>query len=76
MICNSSCFATSRALVTDIFWLVCHCPFLELCAVIIHRGRVITSGHYYVYIRKPITIETVVTEPDGETRTEQKTYNW
>ncbi|KAG0094559.1 Ubiquitin carboxyl-terminal hydrolase 12 [Podila epicladia] len=51
-------------------------PSYELCAVIIHRGRVITSGHYYVYIRKPTTIETTVTEPDGETRTEQKTYNW
>ncbi|KAG0334568.1 Ubiquitin carboxyl-terminal hydrolase 12 [Podila horticola] len=51
-------------------------PRYELCAVIIHRGRVITSGHYYVYIRKPTTIETIVIEPDGETRTEQKTYNW
>ncbi|KAF9326754.1 Ubiquitin carboxyl-terminal hydrolase 12, partial [Podila minutissima] len=51
-------------------------PRYELCAVIIHRGRVITSGHYYVYIRKPTTIETIVTEPNGATRTEQKTYNW
>ncbi|KAG0036940.1 TatD DNase [Podila clonocystis] len=51
-------------------------PRYELCAVIIHRGRVITSGHYYVYIRKPTTIETILTDPDGESRTEQKTYSW
>ncbi|KAF9211253.1 TatD DNase [Podila verticillata] len=51
-------------------------PRYELCAVIIHRGRVITSGHYYVYIRKPTTIETIVIEPDGETRIEKKTYKW
>ncbi|KAG0340160.1 TatD DNase, partial [Podila humilis] len=51
-------------------------PRYELCAVIIHRGRVITSGHYYTYIRKTSTIETLVTEPNGVSRTECDTYNW
>lgn len=49
---------------------------LELCAVIVHRGRVITSGHYYVYIKKTVEIETVVTESDGESRTEKKIFRW
>jgi uncharacterized UBP type Zn finger protein len=49
---------------------------IELCAILIHRGRVITSGHYYVYIRKTVTIETVVTNSEGETVSEKKTYHW
>ncbi|KAG0313150.1 Ubiquitin carboxyl-terminal hydrolase 12 [Dissophora globulifera] len=48
----------------------------ELCAIIVHRGRVITSGHYYAYIRKDVEIETAITEPDGESRIEKKTYRW
>ncbi|KAK3806324.1 MAG: hypothetical protein J3Q66DRAFT_358848 [Benniella sp.] len=51
-------------------------PTYELCAVIVHRGRVITSGHYYVYIKKTVEIETVVTESDGESRTEKKIFQW
>ncbi|KAF9205052.1 Ubiquitin carboxyl-terminal hydrolase 12 [Haplosporangium sp. Z 27] len=48
----------------------------ELCAIIVHRGRVITSGHYFVYIKKDVEIETEITEPDGETRTEKKAFRW
>ncbi|KAF9359576.1 hypothetical protein BGX26_012020 [Mortierella sp. AD094] len=51
-------------------------PNYELCAIIVHRGRVITSGHYYVYIKKNVEIETEITEPDGETRTEKKAFRW
>ncbi|KAF9114097.1 Ubiquitin carboxyl-terminal hydrolase 12 [Mortierella sp. AM989] len=48
----------------------------ELCAIIVHRGRVIASGHYYVYVKKNVEIETEITEPDGETRTEKKAFRW
>ncbi|KAF9963158.1 Ubiquitin carboxyl-terminal hydrolase 12 [Modicella reniformis] len=47
-------------------------PNYELCAMIVHRGRVITSGHYYVYVKKEVEIETVVTE----SRTETRTFRW
>ncbi|KAI1300688.1 Ubiquitin carboxyl-terminal hydrolase 12 [Mortierella claussenii] len=48
----------------------------ELCAIIVHRGRAITSGHYYVYIKKDVEMETEITEPDGEIRIEKKTFRW
>ncbi|GJJ70287.1 hypothetical protein EMPS_02636 [Entomortierella parvispora] len=51
-------------------------PRYELCAILIHRGRVITSGHYYVYIKKTTEIETTTTDSDGETISEKKTYQW
>lgn len=49
---------------------------IELCAIIVHRGREIFAGHYFVYIRKDVEIETNVTEPDGESWTEKKSYSW
>ncbi|KAI7822017.1 hypothetical protein BC939DRAFT_195770 [Gamsiella multidivaricata] len=51
-------------------------PEYELCAIIIHRGRVITSGHYYVYIKKDVEIVTVIMEQDGGSTTETKSYQW
>lgn len=51
-------------------------PTYELCAVIVHRGQVITSGHYYVYIKKTVEIETVVTKANEEPRMEKKTFHW
>lgn len=49
---------------------------LELCAIIIHRGRSVHSGHYYAYIQKNVEMETEITEPDGETRVEKKSFRW
>ncbi|KAH7060325.1 hypothetical protein BKA57DRAFT_446908 [Linnemannia elongata] len=51
-------------------------PDYELCAIIVHRGREIFAGHYFAYIRKDVEIETTITEPDGESRTEKKAYRW
>ncbi|KAF9903617.1 Ubiquitin carboxyl-terminal hydrolase 46 [Lobosporangium transversale] len=48
----------------------------ELCAIIVHRGRAITSGHYYVYIKKDVEIESEITEPTGETYNEKKSFRW
>ncbi|KAI8598152.1 hypothetical protein EDD21DRAFT_383353 [Dissophora ornata] len=48
----------------------------ELCAIIVHRGRVIASGHYYVYIKKDVEIETTIIEPEGESRVEKKVFRW
>ncbi|KAF9990672.1 Ubiquitin carboxyl-terminal hydrolase 25 [Mortierella antarctica] len=51
-------------------------PDYELCAIIIHRGRSVHSGHYYAYIQKNVEMETEITEPDGETRVEKKSFRW
>ncbi|KAF9967810.1 TatD DNase [Mortierella alpina] len=51
-------------------------PDYELCAIIIHRGRSVHSGHYYAYIQKNVEMETVITEPDGETCVEKKSFRW
>ncbi|KAF9911863.1 hypothetical protein EC991_001767 [Linnemannia zychae] len=51
-------------------------PDYELCAIIVHRGRDIFAGHYFAYIRKDVEIETTITEPDGESSTEKKTFRW
>ncbi|KAF9573090.1 Ubiquitin carboxyl-terminal hydrolase 12 [Mortierella alpina] len=51
-------------------------PDYKLCAIIIHRGRSVHSGHYYAYIQKNVEMETEITEPDGETRVEKKSFRW
>ncbi|KAF9144275.1 TatD DNase [Mortierella sp. GBA39] len=51
-------------------------PDYELCAIIVHRGQEIFAGHYFAYIRKDVEIETTITEPDGESWTEKKSYSW
>ncbi|KAG0047291.1 TatD DNase [Gryganskiella cystojenkinii] len=51
-------------------------PRYELCAILIHRGPVITSGHYYVYIRKSVDIETETTDTSGDTVMKSRTYQW
>ncbi|KAG0215441.1 Ubiquitin carboxyl-terminal hydrolase 26 [Mortierella sp. GBA30] len=51
-------------------------PNYELCAIIIHRGRTVNSGHYYAYIQKNIEMETEITEPDGACRIEKKSFRW
>ncbi|KAF9925929.1 TatD DNase [Linnemannia zychae] len=48
----------------------------ELCAIIVHRGRDISAGHYFAYIRKDVEIETTITEPNGESKMEKKSYTW
>ncbi|KAG0376215.1 Ubiquitin carboxyl-terminal hydrolase 25 [Mortierella sp. AD032] len=51
-------------------------PDYELSAIIVHRGRDIFAGHYFAYIQKDVEIETIITEPDGESWTEKKSYSW
>ncbi|KAF8948536.1 TatD DNase [Haplosporangium gracile] len=51
-------------------------PDYELCAIIVHRGREMFAGHYFAYIRKDTEIETAITEPDGESWIEKKSYSW
>ncbi|KAF9583781.1 hypothetical protein BGW38_008555 [Lunasporangiospora selenospora] len=51
-------------------------PSYELCAIIIHRGQVITSGHYYTYIKKSVEIESTNVGPDGESSSKKTSYRW